>query len=307
MKSKAATDQGGIALVAVLWLLALLSLMATVLAGTSREQGLQARYLAEDARGRKAAEGAIRLAGFNLGLPANQRPWLADGGLHQLDIDGIQVSLAIEDERGKLDLNAINEELLTNLLLAAGVDKDQVPALTDAILDWRDPDDLKRLHGAEEADYLAAGRDAGPANAPFDDVDQLQQVLGMTDAIYQKLAPVLTVKNHRLGVMPLYAPRLVLMALPGASADLVDGYIQERRQNQENGLPPPPFPLSGPLTSGGGIGLNYTIHTDARVSDHTHTRLTAEVQKRSGLADAPLVVVRIQRSAANPEGYEESP
>ena len=41
-----------------------------------------------------------------------------------------------------------------------------------AVLDWRDPDNVPRPHGAEEAWYVGQGR-APPRNGPFADVREL--------------------------------------------------------------------------------------------------------------------------------------
>ena len=77
--------------------------------------------------------------------------------------------------------------------MSVGVDPAKAQSLADAIADFRDPDDLPRLHGAEEADYRDAGLAWGPTNAPFQTVEDLQQVLGMTADIYRRVAPDLSV------------------------------------------------------------------------------------------------------------------
>src|SRR5207247_975234 len=58
--------------------------------------------------------------------------------------------------------------------------------LVDSILDWRDSDDVPRLHGAEVDDYgqvfLSRGR--LPYNAPFKSLQEVLLVKHMTPAIY---------------------------------------------------------------------------------------------------------------------------
>jgi general secretion pathway protein K len=61
---------------------------------------------------------------------------------------------------------------------SVGFDPDQAESLADAIADFRDADNLKHLRGAEEPEYRAAGLAWGPKNAPFQTVEELQQVLG---------------------------------------------------------------------------------------------------------------------------------
>ena len=57
-------------------------------------------------------------------------------------------------------------------------------ALVDAIVDFRDEDDLHCLQGAEDRDYADAGLPRGAKDAAFEAVEELQQVLGMTREIY---------------------------------------------------------------------------------------------------------------------------
>jgi hypothetical protein len=76
--------------------------------------------------------------------------------------------------------------------VSVGVDQVKAQALAAAIADFRDADNFRRLGGAEEADYRAAGLAWGPKNAPFDSVDELQQVFGMTTQLYERVAPSLT-------------------------------------------------------------------------------------------------------------------
>ena len=64
----------------------------------------------------------------------------------------------------------------------------------EAILDWRDADDLKRPNGAEAPDYQAAGSKYVPTNSPFESVGELQRVLGVTPALMARIAP----HAHRL-------------------------------------------------------------------------------------------------------------
>ena len=69
--------------------------------------------------------------------------------------------------------------------------------LSERIADFRDIDNLRRLHGAEDPEYLAAGLAAGAKDAAFDTVGELGQVLGMTPALAEAVTPFVTVYNGR--------------------------------------------------------------------------------------------------------------
>jgi type II secretory pathway component PulK len=74
-----------------------------------------------------------------------------------------------------------------------GIEKDKAQSLADAIADFRDGDNLRRLRGAEAADYRDAGLAWGPKNAPFQAVEELQQVFGVTPELYRRVIPYLSI------------------------------------------------------------------------------------------------------------------
>ncbi len=217
----AARLQHGLALVAVLWVLVLLSMLAASLSQGSRSNAQLAQNLVAAARGKYASEAGMQWALWNLQQPQESQ-WLADGGLQKLELDDIRVWVALQDESGKIDLNAAPVELLSGLFIAAELDSADADALADAIMDWRDDDDLRRLNGAEDDDYLALGRADGAKDALFEKIEELQLVLGMTPDIYRRVKGSVTVLNGLPGINQLYAPRLALLALPGADAGTVD-------------------------------------------------------------------------------------
>ena len=170
------------------------------------------------------------------------------------------------DETSKIDLNSANDALLKGLLTTSGGLEDQMAArIVDAIADWRDPDDLKRPNGAEEADYRAANLKYGPANAPFETVGEVARVLGVTPDLYARIAESLTVYSRQAGINTMTASRDVLLALPGVTAEVVDDYLERRRLAIENKLPPPPFPAAQAF--GTGPIPVWRVHAEARLPD----------------------------------------
>jgi len=57
--------------------------------------------------------------------------------------------------------------------------------LVNAIIDWRDEDDLVGLEGAEKEEYKEAGLSYQPPNKPFKSIEELQMVLGMNEQIFK--------------------------------------------------------------------------------------------------------------------------
>lgn len=239
--------QRGIALVLVLWLTALLTVIAGGFAYAMRNEAQAARNTMSQAQARALADGAVARTVFELMRPRTiTGVWSADGLVHVWDEAGMHVAASAIDESGKIDLNAATDALLKSLLqTAAQLDDAAANRLVDVIGDWKDADDLRRPNGAEADDYQAAGLPYKPANAPFETVADLQRVLGMTPALFARLAGSLTVYSGSPGINPQFASRTVLMALPGATDAIVDTYIAQRAAALAAGQPLPVLPLAG--------------------------------------------------------------
>ena len=167
------------------------------------------------------------------------------------DENGSRIAVRALDETGKIDLNTAPDALIKSLLqTAAELDADTAGRLLDVIGDWKDIDDLRRPNGAEAPDYKAAGLNYKPANAPFEAVAELQRVLGMTPAVYGRIADSLTVHSRMAGINPAFASRTVLLAVPGATPEIVDTYIAQRRDALAAKLPVPVFRLRVSLHRG---------------------------------------------------------
>ena len=232
-RRRAGSAQRGIALIAVLWLTVLLTVIASSLAYSMRGEAMSARNALSLAQARAAADGGDRADRIRAVPPARQsRGLVARRRVADLDRGRRRVSASRQSTRRRsIDLNVGHEALLKGLLTTVGgADADTVQRVFDAISDWRDPDDLKRPNGAEAADYLDAGRKYKPANGPFESVGELRRVLGMTPELYARMADSLTVYSRQPGINAATASRDVLLAVPGATPEAVDAFLQQRAQ-----------------------------------------------------------------------------
>lgn len=149
--------------------------------------------------------------------------WRADGTAYQFGLREGLVVIRIQDEGGKIDLNRAPAPLLRGLFKVVGIDSETAEQLVDAVHDFRDADHDRRVGGAEDADYLAAGLDGGAKDAPFDQKEELMQVLGMTRQVYDAIAPYVTVHSGRSGVNVATASDVLLLAIQDAIPDEIDG------------------------------------------------------------------------------------
>jgi len=183
----------------------LLTIMALSLTTSQRTETALTSNQIEGARFRALADAALNLVALNLlSDPTESVPveevWVPDGVPRTIQFDGESVQVTLFNEGSRIDLNAATREQLSALIeIAQGTDaadETKRNELVDAILDWRDADNLKQLNGAEDEDYQAAGMPYGAGDKPFQSVEELRQVLGMTLALYQRLEPDLRVASE---------------------------------------------------------------------------------------------------------------
>jgi len=167
----------GTALVAVIWLIAILA-MASIAAirvvafdidvATSKIHGFRAQQLAE----------------MGVAVGSNPQVERSDPMLVQWSEEngeGFEVKLISEGE--KFNINAIllrdDKNLLKSLFIDWGLDIDQSAAVADALGDWVDGNDETALNGAEYEYYEDLGRVNQPFNRPFYDLEEMRLVRGM--------------------------------------------------------------------------------------------------------------------------------
>lgn len=224
---------GGFALIIVLWAGVLLCIIG---ASFALGMGGETR-LAADLVVRAKAE-AIADAGIRRGIlalladPSGPRQE-SDRRLYELPFGDGSMRIRMTSEEGKIDLNGAPDALIQGLLQALYLigelsSQEQAARIADAILDWRDPDQWVRTHGAEDRTYAANGIGLGARDGPFLSVAELNLVLGVDAAIFARLAPWVTVHSRASQVDPVTAPRIVLLAIPGLEPEAVDRYIAAR-------------------------------------------------------------------------------
>jgi general secretion pathway protein K len=236
MKAQHRPDtQAGIALVIVLWVLALLTIMAGAYSAVMRTETRLTTRQFYSAQSRALAEAGVWLAVNELLKPDLGRTWLADGRDYETAFHHGNIRISMQDESGKIDLNTARAELMQGLLVATGNSEADSISLLQSIMDWRDRDDLRRTAGAEDRDYHLAGLDYGAKDGPFNSVDELRMVLGVSAELFRALKPALTVYSHQPGINPALAPREVLLALPGTDAEQVDEFLAARNADPQAG------------------------------------------------------------------------
>lgn len=285
----------GVALILVMWVIALMTILLGSFALIARTENLEARHMFDTTTARYDAMAGMERAVFELRNPDPTQRWVADGRPYEFPYEGAQVRVAITNESGKIDVNVADGTILIPLFESVGVDQATAEALSDAIQDWRDADDMPRPHGAEVQQYVQAGLDYGPTNRPFQTVSEVQQVLGMNYEIYRRIEPAITVYSGVAMPNPAFAPIEALRAIPGMTEALAQQIIAMRQS-----VPAGTGGAIGGLTLPGGAavvasggGLTYSITSSATLPNGVSTVFDASVRVGGvSAAGRPYTVLR---------------
>ena len=291
----------GIALVIVLWSLVLLAVIATGFAADTRTETKLAHNLAETAKARALAEAGVARAILELLKPAAERRLTVLDAPVRFTFGGGEILLSLEDEGGKIDLNRAPDTLLQGLFTAAGIEGQDGVRLVNAIADFRDSDALRRADGAEDDDYRAAGLGHEAKDRPFEDIEELKQVLGMTPELFARIAPALTVHSRSRRVNRKTASPLVLQALTGVdpTAAGAPGGDPAGPAIRDLGAGAAEEPELGGLAGRGPLGLPGSRRARFRA-----VTIRAEARTLAGAVFVRRAVVRLVRGRARPYRIE---
>ena len=216
----------GIALLLVLWALVLLGTLALGFSLSMRTEAMAARNGIDETRAYfQARTGVNRAVMLLASLPADNVLTASITG----EDDDASYAVRIESESGKVNVNLVDDEVLLGMLKKAGLPEEAAEGIRDAILDWRDEDDVARPRGAERADYEAMTEPIMPRNGKIQGIGELMYVKGVTKEFYEAfLSRVFTVHGDSAQLNFPRAPEIVLRSLPGVSAEAADRIVASR-------------------------------------------------------------------------------
>lgn len=270
------SERGSIALLA-LWGVVLIFMLIAPVAFATRGELQIARNVLAESRARLAAEAGTQL-GLQRLLRRHDSGAVFDGMPEPWQLGSTRVTIAITDESGKIDPNLAPLELLAGLFVAVGVPREPAVLIACNILERRGD------RGAGCPETSRAGR-------RFAVIEELAQVPGIDDRLYDRIAEFVTVASGASAFDPMVASRSVLMAIPGATAGLVDSFLESRAMFRDIAsagaelIPAAvaPFVMVSPRR-------DYTIAATAMTADGGRYR--AELQVRlTGRAPQPYQVI----------------
>jgi general secretion pathway protein K len=271
-------EQKGVVLLLVIWVLAILMsivlslsyMTKTDLASTLLfKRGMVDKYIAEAGIERAVVELLYRVK--NLG-DKEKKVWQVDGTPYRSNLNEGNYIIKIMDESGMIDINTAPEIILRNLFGTMEIDERNADIIVDSILDWRDPDELHRLSGAESSYYMSLPNPYKAKNGRFDTVEELLLVRGITHEILYgnvKGTPLINLftVNSRSGRINLKAaPAKVISALPGISPEAAEEIVSIRKSRDLKslkdipGIHPGAYRTLSPYISFGGTDI-FTVES----------------------------------------------
>lgn len=222
----------GFALLSALWLMMMLSGLGLHIALSARSARLAAANRIESARTRAAADAGVQHAKARLVAQLQAMDDAGVAGQYGLldvdylipdttDVGDVRYVVRLRDAGSRININLASVNTLRDLMIALQLDAGLSDRIAQAIVDWRDSDDLSHPRGAERDDYLRRHAPLLPTNSPFARSDDLRDVREMNEAAYTTLRPFITIAGSGL-INPNSARRPVLLSVPGFSPAIVD-------------------------------------------------------------------------------------
>ena len=217
------TGCDGFIVVAVLWILGALAILASIYSVYVINTATGFRAYEDGYRAQELASAAIELTAYQL---SSVQPRPTHG---QFNFRAGQANVAVEfqTEAARIDLNAAPKELIAGLFIALGIEPDQAQIYAGRIVGWRTP--VRKGEDTEAPAYRAAGLGYAPRHAPFPHVDELSLVVGVPAPLVDRVLPFMTIYSGRAQVNILDAAPEVIAALPGLSPERLNAVLAQRR------------------------------------------------------------------------------
>ena len=256
--------QQGFALIAVLWLVAALSILVTGIMLSVKSELKVAAFSRQIVFAKAAAEGSMQIAMQEL-IASGKQP---DKQIEApVPYAGQEVLVRMTPMNGYININRAPVELLQALFkIGAGLDDGMAGNLANAI--------------------ETARRTPGPSGKPpgFEAPEDLMRIPGLDYPIYARIAPTITTDSGGSGQVNIQAaPPNVLNIVAGGNEAAVASFMQAR--------------------SGDNVGADTSQMNGAWVGGATSSRLV-EMTARVPLPDGGAIIVlrRYQITNSSPDG-----
>ena len=215
-RQQAANQQHGMALIAVLWLVAALSLMVVGVSGVVRQETRMVAVAKDKVMAQAVGDAGVVLVLQQL---AAQNQVVQQTTETSVNFNGVEIPVSVMPLNGLININGASLPLLTALMtIGGGLPESAAQEVAIALLDRRERSSLE-----------------GRRPEKFEAIEDLLQVPGIDYDLYARLAPLITASNSGTGgqaVNPMAAPPEVLVILANGDAGAADKIAAERASGQ---------------------------------------------------------------------------
>lgn len=275
-----AGESGGFALIAVLWMVAALSLLASGLVELARSESRTAAVASDLVKVQALGDAAI-----NLSIVALQVDPIAQFRRHSVMLENSLIEVEVTPATGLIDINQAPEGLLLRLLVeVGGMDEQQAIELAERILVWRTGG-----QGTEPEPLLGGSDSFSPRGEAFEYPEDLLQVPGVTFDLYAKIVCCIAVLGGTSGVDPMAAPLEVLKLLAHGDMSVALAFAMQRElegSGDFSGLASEYF--------SGGFGVVYRIAASVLVDGRWMRRVRWVDLSQPGASGIPWKTLRVE-------------
>lgn len=219
----------GFILVAVLWILGGLAVLAAIYTLYVVNAATSLEVSNERIQADASVSAALELTAYYLGAEKpKERP---TRGTFDFRAGTSDVAVDFVSEAARIDLNSAPQPLLAGLFQALGASPDAANEDAERVIGWRSPAVSQNLDvdpGKETTAYRNAGLKYDPRLAPFANVQELWLLLGLPPALVERAMPYVTVYSGMPAVNIMDAAPQVVAALPGMTPDLLNAVLTQR-------------------------------------------------------------------------------
>jgi len=212
----------GVALLMVLWVIAILSVIVLEFSFGMRTETNMTWHFKEDAYLYGLAEGGVHRTIVELiykhhpaiqqkrkavldEIPPEKEEWVTDGRSYSLSFSQGTCEVRVMGEDGKININFVSENLLRKIVTNLGLEGETRDVVVASIMDWRDPDDFYRLNGAENDYYRSLPDPYDCKNGNLDSIEELLLIKGVTRELFYGRGKRGEDQGERVGLKDLFS------------------------------------------------------------------------------------------------------
>ena len=204
MFSKRGNREDGLALLVVLWVIAILTVIVGQFCYSMRAETNSTRNFRDGSIAYYQARAGVEMAYVHLLAMSGDKqsviddeepllPWRINVENSPVVLGEGAFQVRLENSSGKVNLNFAAPSLLELLFADTGLDETDLQIIVDSIQDWRDSDNYHRLNGAEDDYYRFLPEPYFSRNGPFQSIEELLLVRGMTEDLFDHVKNRVTI------------------------------------------------------------------------------------------------------------------